>query len=628
MDLDVSVGGVALIILGVLIVITSVTLTLKQLINFKKIPYYVTILVWIGWACCFGIILLLPIDVIMSLYTNCENMEASQGSCVRPWVVLRQEQILPIWRMVYWTAYPFMQAYVYAGDYKMIERVKTALYKNLRYWAILLAVVTPFVVYLFIVRGIGKPELIAGAMEAANAWGLILFICFLGYGMVEIPRSLWRKSNRHFRQKRLQFDIVGQKADVDASRRHLESIVGEVKYYDHQITSSNAIRPFLDLVISRCPKEIYQKCQEVSSVRLGREGYSSAGLAELHTELKKARDEVVRSRSIFEITIRRLFRLEDVEKSKHSNQRAIRWSFQSNAKGRFIRMCGPSMMSIYNRIEWVYRVYLQNALFKLLAIICVCLSAALLWTEVFFTVPKPDLSIFSILLEVPNRPYALQWAITVAPISYIVFCSYWSLLRIKIFKIYRILPNQHTDANSILWVTMYLCRMTAPIAYNYLLASRVENTAYYQLMGRNLFFENYEKFFPILLVVVVIFYAFNMYTWCVHKLCFKSFHHYAFHEQVSDEIIAKGREIMDQEREIRERRFYGKSNDLEAGVLTPGLLEEDQIRISMHEDDDVVTTGILREPLRFPDFKQIFLPKNHKKFKDEKEELLRDDHET
>jgi len=39
-------------------VITSVTLTLKQLINFKKIPYYVTILVWIGWACCFGIILL------------------------------------------------------------------------------------------------------------------------------------------------------------------------------------------------------------------------------------------------------------------------------------------------------------------------------------------------------------------------------------------------------------------------------------------------------------------------------------------------------------------------------------------------------------------------------------------
>lgn len=43
---------------------------------------------------------------------------------------------------------------------------------------------------------INRVELMAIAMAAANAYGLFLVICLLGYGLTEIPRKLWRQAYR------------------------------------------------------------------------------------------------------------------------------------------------------------------------------------------------------------------------------------------------------------------------------------------------------------------------------------------------------------------------------------------------------------------------------------------------
>lgn len=64
--------GWLLITVGIILVSISVLGALNQLINFRKIPLYVTVSVYIGWFCCFGILLLLPLDVIMVSPTNRE----------------------------------------------------------------------------------------------------------------------------------------------------------------------------------------------------------------------------------------------------------------------------------------------------------------------------------------------------------------------------------------------------------------------------------------------------------------------------------------------------------------------------------------------------------------------------
>lgn len=51
-------------------------------------------------------------------------------------------------------------------------------------------------------------------MAMANAYGLFFVICFLGYGLVDIPRKLWAYGNRdvilRFEEEELQLAIEFQ----------------------------------------------------------------------------------------------------------------------------------------------------------------------------------------------------------------------------------------------------------------------------------------------------------------------------------------------------------------------------------------------------------------------------------
>ncbi|RUS20311.1 hypothetical protein BC937DRAFT_95500 [Endogone sp. FLAS-F59071] len=57
-------------------------------------------------------------------------------------------------------------------------------------------------------------------------------------------------------------------------------------------------------------------------------------------------------------------------------------------------------------------------------------------------------------------------------------CAYSSLLRLKVFNFYVLVPNHQTDELSLLWFAAYLCRLMAPLCHNYLnLASDQKSTS-------------------------------------------------------------------------------------------------------------------------------------------------------
>lgn len=99
--------------------------------------------------------------------------------------------------------------------------------------------------------------------------------------------------------------------------------------------------------------------------------------------------------------------------------RIIRWSFEK--RRRILRRLHTNLRHLLEKVEYVWIVYLQPVAYKLFAFFCVVCSAVLLWTEVrfsrnircrheqvFFTVPKPDLSVFSLLISDHGRPYLFQ----------------------------------------------------------------------------------------------------------------------------------------------------------------------------------------------------------------------------
>jgi hypothetical protein len=72
---------------------------------------------------------------------------------------------------------------------------------------------------------VSSQDIYAIAIAAANAWGLFLLICLLGYGLVEIPRKIWQESDREMTMKYYQFDAVNKRQDFeDAKLKYYETL--------------------------------------------------------------------------------------------------------------------------------------------------------------------------------------------------------------------------------------------------------------------------------------------------------------------------------------------------------------------------------------------------------------------
>ena len=49
------------------------------------------------------------------------------------------------------------------------------------------------------------------AASASNTWGLFVLVLMLGYGLVEVPRNCWNRSQKGFQVSALVFKAVTEK---------------------------------------------------------------------------------------------------------------------------------------------------------------------------------------------------------------------------------------------------------------------------------------------------------------------------------------------------------------------------------------------------------------------------------
>ena len=56
-------------------------------------------------------------------------------------------------------------------------------------------------------------------------------------------------------------------------------------------------------------------------------------------------------------------------------------------------------------VEWYWKVWLCPTLLRILAVLLLLLTAALIWSEVTFFTDKPNLSLFALLIETASKDY-------------------------------------------------------------------------------------------------------------------------------------------------------------------------------------------------------------------------------
>ena len=227
--------------------------------NWMRHRLAVTLAVLIAWYFSFLIIFIIPLDVSSTAYKQCVNatkaengtvvptkppsrngtyiteaeiLQAknlshvsksfeSKSKCVPPSSLLDDNVLPDLWRVVYWTSQlltwlilPLMQSYTQAGEFTVVGKLKSALWDNAIYYMSYLLIALVLIIYIAL-----QPDLKldwertkAIAAAASNTWGLFVLVLMLGYGLVEVPRNCWNRTQRGFQLNRAYFKVdVSQK---------------------------------------------------------------------------------------------------------------------------------------------------------------------------------------------------------------------------------------------------------------------------------------------------------------------------------------------------------------------------------------------------------------------------------
>lgn len=167
--------------------------------------------------------------------------------------------VFPIlWRIIYWSSQlltwlilPFMQSFAQSGEFTMSGKIRGSLISNAIYYGSYMCIFSVLLIYVGIKHSIDGQKLKVIGITASNTWGLFLLVLLLGYGLVEVPRSLWVRSQTALYLKEIYFKIAklhGEKCDAEES---LEDILNEVKEVAEKIRYNHPLRHCIDLIVKK-----------------------------------------------------------------------------------------------------------------------------------------------------------------------------------------------------------------------------------------------------------------------------------------------------------------------------------------------------------------------------------------
>lgn len=554
--------GFVFLVIELLVCLFVAILVFNKYGSWKAQEWFVPVLVIFGWVLCFYVVFSLPIDVSMSTdNSGCNQPCEVSGDTDTTKCELQDGVVSPVvmqhlWSVVYWSiffltwvVYPVAQVYSDTGEFNATSRLKTAIKSNLLLYAIGFVILILFLV-VYLVQNSFKAaaikELPTIAKTAGNLYGLLLLIALLGHGLVSVPQRLWRHANQEVSLKRYQFELASLSVKLEDSKVNLEKTLKKVRKVCDITGPDDPYRPLVDIIVSKCPPEF----DDVSGE--GNVEVTYGKLARLHQKVMSHDHLVNMYQTLYDSSVESALRLEDILDSKGSPGWRIFWSF-SPARS----YTGAHVVDV---LEYLYLCYIEGWLSRGASLFCTVLSVLVVWCE--FVTPlfcKPDLSVFSQLVRIDGLHWSVIQLFVFIPVMYIAVCAYTSLFRLRLFDYYHLVPHKMSNAASLLFSAAYLCRLIAPLAYNYLNMIRYTSTPFLGVMGSvefvALFGNIIPKFYPVLLVPFSLATLFNLYGWILKQLRIEQFE---FTETFTSEWIDEGEKILCYERRIRSQLTDGE----------------------------------------------------------------------
>ncbi|KAL4196468.1 hypothetical protein AMTRI_Chr04g246310 [Amborella trichopoda] len=482
-----------------------VSVTLKYFAS-PDVPRYVLFTVGYAWFCSLSIIILVPADIWTTIIGH------DKGGIAFFWSWSYWSTFALTWAVV-----PTIQGYEDAGDFTLKEKLRTSIHGNLVFYLSVGFIGLFGLILLIIMHKNWSGGVVGLAMACSNTFGLVTGAFLLGFGLSEIPKSIWKNADWSNRQKVLSHRVAKMAVKLDDAHQELSNAIVIAQATSNQMSKRDPLRPYMD-VIDNMLVEMFRQDPgfKPSGGRLGENDMDydadEKSMATLRRQLRIAREEYYRYRSEYMTYVTEALELEDTIKN-YERGSSTEWKYISSFRPSRTGTLAP----ILDTMEWVWRCVLRKQLEKFLAIILGCMSAAILLAEATLLPSGVDLSLFSILIKAVGEQEMLVQVTAFVPLMYMCICTYYSLFKIGMLMFYSLTPRQ-TSSVSLLMICSMVARYAPPISYNFLNFIRLDGkkTTFEKRMGNiddavPFFGKGFNKIYPLIMVVYTLLVASNFF---------------------------------------------------------------------------------------------------------------------
>eukprot|EP00357_Protocruzia_adherens_P032760 CAMPEP_0115037046 /NCGR_PEP_ID=MMETSP0216-20121206/42528_1 /TAXON_ID=223996 /ORGANISM="Protocruzia adherens, Strain Boccale" /LENGTH=608 /DNA_ID=CAMNT_0002417077 /DNA_START=118 /DNA_END=1940 /DNA_ORIENTATION=+ len=572
-----------------LVVLFLVTIYMLLYYAVKHTPWFIRLNVVLGWYFSLIIIAILPLDIYYTL-VDVDRADQSDGEIDEATENGgtgghgNDDGLKTFWYVIYWTVFagcwfllPVLQDFCDAGEFSVKNRVIKGIKVN-AFIYLIVGFIGAIVLIVLAVKGDFEDTSVSGFIMAVSyCWGLGLIIILLGYGLVQVPKALWHAGRCSENLRYTQFRVAQLEEKLNTAKFDLDDIVKAVLVICKDPAASHSYSRETEILIAKCPLDVLNQYEGQSLSYIRRDVMEEIGgnidmkaLVKLHKKLKVKISEHRRASIHFEEKIALGFRLQDICDSSHESTHRISSTFWDHRDGNIGYFTDILTWWWYHRVKLI--------VFRILAIVCGLMSISIVLSEItLFT--DVNLSVFSYLVgdykpgDEPNFYWVQFWALV--GLTYICYCTYFGLFKVKIGGVFGLYPHQQTDPSSLLFSAFIMERLSTAICFNFLQIIRVKHTEFNAVTGEihdfPLMTGALIEFYPIVLVFLCLFNIFNIYGKIMDFIGLKQF---KFDADVDDERTEEGRRILSRLRTQRERQLRNSGISKKMHGFTTDILME------------------------------------------------------
>eukprot|EP00798_Chlamydomonas_sp_ICE-L_P014725 gene14725-20769_t len=411
-----------------------------------------------------------------------------------------------LWDVAYWSTQagtwlvlPFYQIYSEAGGFTIRAKTWTSIKENAILYGSVGALGLIGIVILLMTKTFSVDTLLGLGIFLSNAFGLIGGIVLLGYGLVEMPKTLWLSANPKTQLKWCVHRAGLYAEAVMRATAELEEVVTIVCANSKQIRRHDPLKKYMDKIEDYAEKESQVKPSQIRANKVDLEGLTAEdleynfdihGLARLRRRLFAATAEYNGTQSKYVDVMVEAFELEDVIKCRQLREYTPRppvvverteAALEAKDGGPLVAAAKatPAFSTEQNPLArphrpwtkylWMYKCVARPVVNKVFAVILGIVSLCIIWAEATIPFESNDLSPFSQLVLAAQHEFTVQLVVCL-PLIYMCACSYLALFRINIehsWFSYNKLIRRATTGASLMQNGSLMCRFAAPTCWNF-----------------------------------------------------------------------------------------------------------------------------------------------------------------